>query len=193
MGRGAVLLTRSIPAPSRTPPASRPMPTWPAGWRQGHSLDPGNGLRHRLARAVHARGARDGPGAHRADFREPRREPRADRPGAGTRRGELPRWLTPRRPARTDSPAAALYFSSASRAARASCQREINEADPRESDFRTAGPADTVDGVRLELARRQSVADPFVPGWLALVAAALLVAGGWKQTQRGATAAGGTP
>ena len=66
------------------------------------------------------------------------------------------------------------------------------QADPRESDFRTAGPADTVDEVRLELARRQSVADPFLPGWLAIVAAALLVAWGWKQTQRGKPAAGGT-
>jgi hypothetical protein len=46
--------------------------------------------------------------------------------------------------------------------------------------------------VRLELARRQSVADPFLPGWLALVAAALLVAWGWKQAQRGTPAVGGT-
>jgi hypothetical protein len=67
------------------------------------------------------------------------------------------------------------------------------QADPRESDFRAAGPADTVDELRLELVRRQSVADPFLPGWLALVAAALLVAWSWKQAPRGVPAAGGTP
>jgi len=100
-------------------------------------------------------------------------------------------------PFRGRAPAEAGFFTVAPRDGEASAEALLHgatqQADPRESDFRTAGPADTVDGVRLELARRQSVADPFVPGWLALVAAALLVAWGWKQTQRGATAAGGTP
>lgn len=100
-------------------------------------------------------------------------------------------------PFRGRAPADAGFFTVSPRNGEASAPPLLHgatqQADPRESDFRTAGPADTVDGVRLELARRQSVADPFLPGWLALVAAALLVAWGWKQTQRGATAAGGTP
>ena len=98
-------------------------------------------------------------------------------------------------PFRGRAPADAGFFSVAPRDSEASAPPLLHgatqQSDPRESDFRTAGPADTVDGVRLELARRQSVADPFLPGWLALVAAALLVAWGWKQTQRGASAAGG--
>ena len=100
-------------------------------------------------------------------------------------------------PFRGRAPAEAGFFTVAPSASDAPAQPLVQgatqQADPRESDFRTAGPADTVDEVRLELARRQSVADPFLPGWLALVAAALLVAWGWKQTQRGATAAGGSP
>ena len=100
-------------------------------------------------------------------------------------------------PFRGRAPADAGFFAVAPRDGEASAPPLLHgatqQADPRESDFRTAGPADTVDEVRLELARRQSVADPFLPGWLALVAAALLVAWGWKQTQRGASAAGGTP
>ena len=98
-------------------------------------------------------------------------------------------------PFRGRAPADAGFFAVARGDGEASAPPLLHgatqQADPRESDFRTAGPADTVDGVRLELARRQSVADPFLPGWLALVAAALLVAWGWKQTQRGAAAAGG--
>ncbi|MEN9663886.1 MAG: hypothetical protein RLZZ326_249, partial [Planctomycetota bacterium] len=101
------------------------------------------------------------------------------------------------RPFRGRAPADAGFFAVARGDDEASAPPLLHgatqQADPRESDFRTAGPADTVDEVRLELARRQSVADPFLPGWLALVAAALLVAWGWKQTQRGAAAAGGTP
>ena len=101
------------------------------------------------------------------------------------------------RPFRGRAPADAGFFAVARGDGEASAPPLLHgatqQADPRESDFRTAGPADTVDGVRLELARRQSVADPFLPGWLALVAAALLVAWGWKQTRRGASAAGGTP
>lgn len=99
-------------------------------------------------------------------------------------------------PFRGRAPADAGFFAVAPRDGEASAPPLLHgatqQADPRESDFRTAGPADTVDGLRLELARRQSVADPFLPGWLALVAAALLVAWGWKQTQRGKPAAGGT-
>ena len=98
-------------------------------------------------------------------------------------------------PFRGRTPADAGFFAVARGDGEASAPPLLHgatqQADPRESDFRTAGPADTVDGVRLELARRQSVADPFLPGWLALVAAAVLVAWGWKQTQRGAAAAGG--
>ena len=99
-------------------------------------------------------------------------------------------------PFRGRAPADAGFFTVAPRASDAPpqplLQGATQQADPRESDFRTAGPADTVDGLRLELARRQSVADPFLPGWLALVAAALLAAWGWRQAPRGAPAAGGS-
>jgi hypothetical protein len=95
------------------------------------------------------------------------------------------------------APADAGFFTVAPSASEAPAQPLLHgatqQADPRESDFRTAGPTDTVDAVRFELARRQSVADPFLPGWLALVAAALLVAWGWRQASRGARAAGGSP
>lgn len=108
--------------------------------------------------------------------------------------GETPRPRS--QPFRGRAPADAGFFTVAANAGEAPMQALLQgatqQADPRESDFRTAGPADTVDEVRLELARRQSVADPFLPGWLALVAAALLVAWGWKQAPRGAPAAGGS-
>lgn len=100
-------------------------------------------------------------------------------------------------PFRGRAPAEAGFFTVSPRDGEASAEARLHgatqQADARESDFRTAGPADTVDEVRLELARRQSVADPFLPGWLALVAAALLVAWGWKQAPRDAPAAGGSP
>ena len=100
-------------------------------------------------------------------------------------------------PFRGRAPADAGFFTVAPSAGEASTQAYLQgatqQADPRESDFRTAGPADTVDEVRLELARRQSVADPFLPGWLALVAAALLLAWGWPDTRRRQSAAGGAP
>ena len=100
-------------------------------------------------------------------------------------------------PFRGRAPADAGFFTVAPRASDAPpqplLQGATQQADPRESDFRTAGPADTVDGLRLELARRQSVADPFLPGWLALVAAALLAAWGWRQAPHGAPATGGSP
>ena len=99
-------------------------------------------------------------------------------------------------PFRGRAPADAGFFTVAPRASDAPpqplLQGATQQADPRESDFRTAGPADTVDGLRLELARRQSVADPFLPGWLALVAAALLAAWDWRQAPHGAPAAGGS-
>ncbi len=115
--------------------------------------------------------------------------------GPAAEPGEAP---PPRsQPFRGRAPADAGFFTVAPRVGDASAEARLHgatqQADPRESDFRTAGPADTVDEVRLELARRQSVADPFLPGWLALVAAALLVAWGWKPTPRGASAAGGSP
>jgi hypothetical protein len=98
-------------------------------------------------------------------------------------------------PFRGRAPADAGFFTVAPRDGEASAQAHLQgatqQADPRESDFRAAGPADTADEVRLELARRQSVADPFLPGWLALVAAALLVAWGLPDTRRGQSAAGG--
>lgn len=118
-------------------------------------------------------------------------EPLAGPASAST--GPPPRSL----PFRGRAPAEAGFFTVAPSAADAPAQPLLHgatqQADPRESDFRTASPADTVDEVRLQLARRQSVADPFLPGWLGLAAAALLVAWGWRQAPRGAPAAGGAP
>jgi len=109
--------------------------------------------------------------------------------------GESPRSNS--QPFRGRAPADAGFFTVAPRSeggpATILLHGATQQADPRESDFRAAGPANTVDEVRLELVRRQSVADPFLPGWLALVAAALLVAWAWKQAPRGVPAAGGTP
>lgn len=58
--------------------------------------------------------------------------------------------------------------------------------DPREGDFGSAGPVDTLSAVRRQRALARSVADPWAPGWMGLVAAALLVA--WA---RGATGTAG--
>lgn len=49
-------------------------------------------------------------------------------------------------------------------------------ADARESDFRAAGPADTLEALRREAALKQSVEDPWTPLWLGALAAALAVA-----------------
>lgn len=59
----------------------------------------------------------------------------------------------------------------------------VQQGDGRESDFSAAAPLDTVEELRLERIRRQSVEDPFLPGWLALVAAALLAAWAWQATR----------
>lgn len=118
-------------------------------------------------------------------------EPLTDRTSAT---GASPRPRS--QPFRGRAPAEAGFFTVAPHDGAASMEARLHgatqQADPRESDFRTAGPADTVDEVRLELARRQSVADPFLPGWLALVTAALLVAWGWKRAPRGVPAMGGS-
>ena len=65
----------------------------------------------------------------------------------------------------------------------------VQQSDARESDFAAAAPIDTVDDVRLERARRQTVADPFLPGWIALAAAALLAAWAWSARRRAPTEA----
>jgi len=100
-------------------------------------------------------------------------------------------------PFRGRAPAEAGFFTIAPADGQASSAPILHgaaqQADPRESDFSDAAPADTVDEVRLELARRQSVADPFLPGWLALVAGALLIAWGWAGARRGMATAGGSP
>jgi len=49
-------------------------------------------------------------------------------------------------------------------------------ADARESDFRDAAPADTLETLRREAALKQSVEDPWMPLWLGGLAAALAVA-----------------
>lgn len=49
-------------------------------------------------------------------------------------------------------------------------------ADARESNFRAAGPADTLEALRREAALKQSVADPWAPLWLGALAAALAAA-----------------
>ena len=48
--------------------------------------------------------------------------------------------------------------------------------DPREGDFRDAAAVDTLAGLERERALVQSVADPWAPGWIGLVTAALLAA-----------------
>lgn len=53
-------------------------------------------------------------------------------------------------------------------------------ADARECDFRKATPADTLDAVRMERILKRSVEDPWAPLWVAVAAAALLVAWGWR-------------
>lgn len=56
-------------------------------------------------------------------------------------------------------------------------------ADARESDFRDAGPADTLETLRREAALKQSVEDSWTPLWLGALAAALAVA--WAAGGRG--------
>jgi len=48
--------------------------------------------------------------------------------------------------------------------------------DPREGDFRDAAAVDTLSGMRRDRALVQSVADPWAPGWIGLIAVALLAA-----------------
>lgn len=62
--------------------------------------------------------------------------------------------------------------------------------DPREGDFRDAAPVDTLAGLERERALVQSIADPWAPGWIALVAAALLAA--WARSTAGAATPRGT-
>ncbi len=58
--------------------------------------------------------------------------------------------------------------------------------DPREGDFAAAGSVDGIGAMRREGALRRSVADPFLPGWLALLAGALATAW-WLQARPAAT------
>lgn len=53
-------------------------------------------------------------------------------------------------------------------------------ADARECDFRGASPIDTLDTIRMERIVKRSVEDPWAPLWVAVAAAALLVAWGWR-------------
>ena len=62
--------------------------------------------------------------------------------------------------------------------------------DPREGDFRDAAPVDTLAGLERERALVQSIADPWAPGWIALVAVALLAA--WARSTAGAATPRGT-
>jgi hypothetical protein len=54
-------------------------------------------------------------------------------------------------------------------------------ADSRESDFRTAAPLDTLESLRFEQAKKQSIEDPWTPLWLGLAIGGLLVAWGWRR------------
>jgi len=54
-------------------------------------------------------------------------------------------------------------------------------ADARECDFRDAAPVDTLDAVRMERITKRAVEDPWAALWVAVVAAALLVAWGWNR------------
>ena len=53
-------------------------------------------------------------------------------------------------------------------------------ADAREGDFRQAAPADTLESIRMELALKQSVQDPWAPLWAGIAIGALLIAWGWR-------------
>ncbi len=53
-------------------------------------------------------------------------------------------------------------------------------ADSRESDFRKAAPADTLEAIRMEQAIKQSIEDPWAPLWLGIAIGALLVAWVWR-------------
>lgn len=62
--------------------------------------------------------------------------------------------------------------------------------DPREGDFSSAGPVDTLSAVRRQRALARSVADPWAPGWMGLVATALLLAWARGTAGRGAPGEG---
>jgi hypothetical protein len=53
-------------------------------------------------------------------------------------------------------------------------------ADSRESDFRKASPVDTLEAIRMEVALKQSIADPWAPLWAGVAMGALLVAWAWR-------------
>jgi hypothetical protein len=53
-------------------------------------------------------------------------------------------------------------------------------ADTRESDFRTAGPVDTVEQRRWEAAMKQTEADPWMPLWMLVLLGCLIVAWTWR-------------
>lgn len=54
-------------------------------------------------------------------------------------------------------------------------------ADARECDLRDAAPLDTLDVLRRERIVKRSVEDPWAPLWVAVAAAALLVAWSWRR------------
>lgn len=54
-------------------------------------------------------------------------------------------------------------------------------ADARECDLRGASPQDTLDAIRMERIVKRSVEDPWAPLWVAVAAAALLVAWSWRR------------
>jgi len=62
-------------------------------------------------------------------------------------------------------------------------------ADARESDFRAAAAVDTVGELALEQQKRESIADPRAPLWLAAIALALVGAWGWPAWRQRAHAA----
>jgi hypothetical protein len=105
-------------------------------------------------------------------------------PVAGEAPGPVPfRGRAPREPAFFTVSAAADADAPPARLVTGAAQF----ADAREGDFRTAAPLDTLESIRMELALKQSVADPWAPLWLGIAIAALLVAWGWKgRGRRGA-------
>lgn len=105
-------------------------------------------------------------------------------PVAGAAAGPAPfRGRAPREPAFFTVAAAAGADAPPARLVTGASQF----ADSREGDFRTAAPLDTLEAIRMELAVKQSVADPWAPLWLGIAIAALLIAWGWKgRGRRGA-------
>lgn len=80
------------------------------------------------------------------------------------------------RPFRGRAPRETSFFTVARSDGSVLLSGAAQRLDPREGDFRAAAAVDTVSAARAERIRRQSVADPWIPGWVAILVAALFTA-----------------